>query len=43
MNERKDLQLVFDHDFVGGVLHILQNIYQLKNESTFLIRVFEQN
>ena len=40
--ERKDLQLIFDHDFVGGVSYILQKYLPIKNESTFPIRAFEQ-
>lgn len=39
---RRDLQLIFDHDFVGGISYIIQRYLPVKNQEKFPIRAFEQ-
>ena len=39
---RRDLQLIFDHDFVGGVSYIIQRYLPVKNQEKFPLRAFEQ-
>ena len=39
---RRDLQLIFDHDFVGGVSYIIQKYLPVENQEHFPIRAFEQ-
>lgn len=40
--DRRDLQLIFDHDFIGGVSYIIQKYLPVKNQEKFPIRAFEQ-
>ena len=39
---QKDLQLIFDNDFVNGMYYIMQKRLDLANEKTLPIRAFEQ-
>lgn len=42
MLNQKDLQLIFDHDFVNGMYYIMQKHLDLAKESLLPIRAFEQ-
>ena len=42
MLNQKDLQLIFDHDFVNGMYYIMQKRLDLAKESQLPIRAFEQ-